>query len=279
MNLNTVNANEDLDTLLADLGVADDEIIEHPSDEGPGEALLEAAVASAESQEVINAAYSEVETKVAQKEPEVNPLENPEALLSDEPVAAKPEKKAKAKPEKKAKAEKPKVEKKAKEPKAPKEKKAPVRKHYASKAERITDKLGTSLSDYLVLELTDAALTGDDLKAKQSETMTALKDAGVKVQNRLTFIIEFAAGKSSKLNSVIHTALTVLKRDGKITTGESGNFMKELTKKYAKNSASAMGNNSIAALRTLKMITKTEDGYVSNPNSLYMAKLSSMLGL
>lgn len=286
MNLNTVSEIDALDTLLADLGVAEDEIIEQPTptEEIIGEAQLEAAVASAESHEVVAAIYNEEEALHEKREALLNeeclldPLSHPEALLSEDIGAGSGD----APAEKPKKEKKPKVEKKAatpKTPKEPKEKKAPVRKHYASKAERITDKLGASLSDYLVLELSDAALTGEDLAAKQAETMVALKEAGVKVANRMTFLIEFAAGKSSKLNDIATKALQLLKTDGKITTGEKGNLFAELSKKYAKSSANAMGNNSISALRALKMITKGEDGYIANPNSLYLAKINGMLSL
>ena len=262
--LNSIVSEADFDTLLADLGLNDDddEII-IKAEEEVGEAELEAAVAAAETQDVINAHYDEESEAHEKREALLNeeclldPMSHPEALLTDEGAP-----------------EAPKKEKKAKEPK---EKKVPVRKHYSSKAERVSDKLGSSLGDYMVLELTDAALTGDDLAAKQSETMQILKEAGQKVANRMTFLIEFAAGKSANLNGIALTALNLLKSEGKIVTGEKGNLMTELTKKYAKTSANAMGNNTVAAMRSLKMITKGEDGYVPNPNSLYYHKISGML--
>lgn len=274
MNVHTHTEVDALDTLLSDLGLGDesDEIIERAEEE-ICETTLEAAVASAEAQDVINAHYDSDSEEVTAAPVVADPLESPDSLLSEttEPVVE-------------TKAEKPKKEKKAKAPKEPKPPKAPkapaVRKHYASKTERVTDKLGESLGDYMVLEISDAALVGDDLKAKQQETLDTLKDASVKVQNRMTFLIEFAAGKSAKLNDIATKALQLLKKDGKITTGESGNLHLALVEKYQKHSALAMGGNTINAMKSLKMIVQGEKGeYVANPGSLYLATINPMIGL
>src|SRR5260370_31863529 len=58
-------------------------------------------------------------------------------------------------------------------PKAAKAPKAP-RVHYENKTDRIKSRLGEKLGDYLVLELNDAELEGDALKAKQDETLAAI---------------------------------------------------------------------------------------------------------
>ncbi len=101
---------------------------------------------------------------------------------------------------------------------------------------------------------------------------------GTKVQNRVTYLIEFAGGKSAKLNDIAVAAMKLLKSDGKITTGEKGNLFAELSKTHAKSSANAMGNNTIGAMRVLKMVVSNEKGeYVPNPQSLYFLKISGML--
>ncbi|MGV2866382.1 hypothetical protein [Achromobacter sp. AGC39] len=167
------------------------------------------------------------------------------------------------------------------EPAAKKAPKAPAapRKHYANKVERITDKLGADLGDYIVLEMADAVLEGAELQAKQNETLEAIKAAGVKVQNRITFVLEFMAGRSAKLNDVLTLAFKLLKEEGSITVGDEGNLISGLVAAGKKiSSARAMGNNTIAALRTLKVMSKDADGrYVPNAESLVLAKMNSML--
>lgn len=197
------------------------------------------------------------------------PVVEPLVMASAEPVAdAQPAPEAPASEEGEAPAE----VKKAKAPAAP-------RKHYANKVERITDKLGADLGDYIVLEMADAALEGADLQAKQNETLEAIKAAGVKVQNRITFVLEFMAGRSAKLNDVLASAFKLLKEEGSITVGDEGNLISGLVAAGKKiSSARAMGNNTIAALRTLKVISKDADGrYVPNAESLVLAKMNSML--
>lgn len=210
-----------------------------------------------------------------------------ESIETTTPAPVVVEKPQKTKKESKGKTAQPKApkEKKVAEPKAPEEpktkKEAPVRKHYASKTERLNDKLGTSLGDYTVLEVSDATLEGNALKTKQDETLATLKGAGVKVQNRMTFMIEFAAGKTAKLNGVIVTAFKLLASEGKITVGENGNLHKALIKHpYSPTAARAMGGNTLLAMKLLKVVVPGEKGeYLPNPESLYRIKINSMLGL
>lgn len=265
-----------LDALLADLDDMTGEPTTVAAEESLPEVELEAAVSRAEAQEVVNAAYSEEveEAPVAPTTTEIDPLDLVTASTEDAPVVEE----ATAKPKGKGKG-KGKGDKKCAEPSEPKEKKE--RKHYASKIERLNDKLGTTLGDYTVLEINDATLEGDALKAKQDETMEALKTAGTKVQNRMTFLIEFAAGKSAKLNGIATKALELLKKDGKITTGEKGNLHQALiAHPYSVNAAKAMGGNTLLAMQKLKMLVAGEKGeWLPNPNSLYLIKINSMLGL
>jgi len=269
----------DLDALLSALDLDEPEVKKVEVAE-IGEVELEAAVRGAETSEAISAAYEHEANaeRLLAEEALIDPMKNPEALLSDEP--AKPEA-AKGKGKGKGKGGKKCADKPAAEKKEPKEKKAATpRKHYSSKTERVTDKFGASLGEYTVLELADAALEGDALAAKQVETMTTLKESGVKVQNRIVFLMEYAAGKSAKLNDIAATALKLLKTDGKIVTGEHGNLHLALVKKYAKSSANAMGNNTVGAMKALKMIVAGEkQEYVANPNSLYLAKINALLSI
>lgn len=264
-----------------------------------------------ESEEVIESVVGELELEAAAPSEDEVHEHRAEELLEEEnylaeikegspeviePVAEKPKKAAKPKlteeekaareaarlAERTAKREKKEAEKAAKRAEREAAKKdAPVRKHYATKVERVTDKLGAQLGDYTVLTLSDAALTGDELAAKQAETLAILNEAGVKVQNRMTLLLEFVAGKQANLNEVIGRAFKVLHAEGHITVGEKGNFHQNLlAKPYSVSAARAMGNNTLAAMRDFKVIAKDADGkYVANPESLILMKVNAMLGL
>lgn len=250
----------DLDALLADMGIGSDEIIEQVEETiVPGEfSLEEAAVKSLENAEALQEHYESEST--------------PEVTDAVPPTAAT-EKKAKGKKGKKA---KPVVEGDEPTEKAPKA----VRKLYTSKVERITDKFGAELDNNTVLTLADAALTGAELEAKQKETLEIISKAGIKVQNRMTLLLEFVGGKSSKLNEVITRAFAILKKDGFIRSGEKGNFHIDLMTKYSVASARAMGNNTLACLRDLRVIEKNADGaYVLNDDSLIAVRANALLGL
>lgn len=263
-----------LASLLADLGMPaeppmSEEIIESAE---PNELELEAAVNAAETQEVIAKSYD--------GDGEVH--FSPTADDTSAPIEDKAAKKAAAKAEREA-AKLARAEERAKKKAEREAEKAarPTRKFYASKVERVSDKLGADLGSYTVLTFADATLTGDDLAAKQQETLDALAAAGQKVQNRMTLLLEYVAGKSSKLNEVIQRAFILLKKDGHIKTGEKGNFHLDLlAKPYSAAAARAMGNNTIAAMRLLKVIEKNEEGtYVPNAESLILVKVNGMLGL
>lgn len=287
------NAETDaLDALLADLG--------QPTG---GEEIIEAAG----SEEILESVVGELELESAAPtddeahEAEAERLLREEALVDtgaaevveiaeaeaakDAKAALKAKKKADQEAARAAAATKRKEEREAKaaaRAAAAAAKPAPVpRKHYASKVERVSDKLGEHLGDYTVLTLSDAQLTGDELKAKQQETLDVLSKAGVKVQNRMTLLLEFVAGKSSKLNEVIARAFTLLHKDGHIKTGDKGNLHENLlSKPYSPSAARAMGNNTIAAMRDFKVIVKDEEGkYVANPESLILMKVNGMMEL
>lgn len=273
-----------LDALLADLGLPEgdaDEVFESAPEteaiEPTADAMdLEAAVASVEVREIQAAqgdefAESEVPTELIEPEGSVS---------GDEPAAA-PEKKGKrAKGEKKAKAPKepkvakPKAEKPPKEPKAP-------RVYYADKVDRIVARLGDKLGDFMVLEVADAALEGEALKAKQDETLAILRGMSVKVKNRASLLLDYAAGKTGSLNEVITRAFKVLAADGKLETGDKGNLhLNLLAKPYSQGAASAMGRNTINLMAALKVINKTDKGvFVANPESLLLSIVNGKLGI
>lgn len=269
---NASNADESLDALLADLNLLPEEVTVEAEPVSDAASFVLPIEVNALTPDVADVVEAVEEIELAEAIDAIGELaaEIPEGDgVTQESVA--PAKKADKKSDKKAKSDKPKAE--------PKEKKEAVaRKHYSNKVERLSDKLGDKLGDFTVLELADAMLEGDALKAKQEETLAIIKSSGKKVQNRQTFILEFIAGKSEKLNGVITTALAILAKDGEIVTGVEGNLYKGLiAHPYSPNAAKAMGGNTLLALKTLKVVTDAGSGkYVANPNSLILAKLKAM---
>lgn len=170
-------------------------------------------------------------------------------------------------------AAKPAVEAKKEEPKPPKE-----RTFFKNKAERLQHNLGNDFATAMVLEKADQKLVDQALATKQAETLAAIMGAGVKVQTRITFVLEFVMGKSAKLNEVMKMALAALKKDGSISSAADGTFMKAMFAQYSQNSAKAMGNNTLLALKALKIIKANEakGKFDANSESLILDKLAKL---
>jgi hypothetical protein len=153
--------------------------------------------------------------------------------------------------------------------------------HYANKTDRIKARLGEKLGDYLVLEIADAELEGDALKAKQDETLAVIDAMSVKVKNRASLLLDWLSGKTAQPNEILKRALAVLHADGKITTGDNGNLHKNLlTKPYSASAARSMGRNTITVMEKTKMIVAsgTKGEYVPNPSSLFLSFANEMSG-
>jgi hypothetical protein len=168
-------------------------------------------------------------------------------------------------------------------PKAPKAPKAPKtpRVHYENKTDRIKSRLGEKLGDYLVLELSDAELEGDALKAKQDETLAVIDAMSVKVKNRASLLMDFLSGKATKPNEIMKRALDCLALDGKLGTGDKGNLhLNLLTKPYSAAAARSMGRNTLTVMERTKMILLSAKGeYLPNPESLFLVMANQKLGL
>ncbi|WP_087670343.1 hypothetical protein [Caballeronia humi] len=147
--------------------------------------------------------------------------------------------------------------------------------HYANKTDRIKARLGTNLGNYLVLvlEIADADLEGDALKAKQVETLAVIDAMSVKVKNSASILLDFLSGKTAKPNEILERALDVLAADGKITTGDNGNLHKNLiAKPYSPSAARAMGRNTVTIMQKTKMIVAgaNKGEFLPNPKSLFL---------
>ncbi|RQT26013.1 hypothetical protein [Burkholderia contaminans] len=145
--------------------------------------------------------------------------------------------------------------------------------HYANKLDRIKARHGDNLGNYLVLEVADAELEGDALKAKQDETLAIIDGMGMKVKNRASLLIDWVSGKAAKPNEILKRALDVLVADGKITTGENGNLHKNLiAKPYSVSAARSMGRNTVTLMEKLKMLVPSGEkgAFVPNQESLLL---------
>lgn len=162
---------------------------------------------------------------------------------------------------------------------APKKERVP-RKHYSDKVERLKDRMGASLGDYMVLTTADALVDDEAaLKVTMDATLQIIRDMNSKEKNRASGFIEFLSGKKAKLNNVLERVLGVLERDGFLQTGNDGNVFKNLLERpYSPASARAMGGNTVSMFADLKVILAEGKGrFVANPDSLLLAKAKSML--
>lgn len=156
-----------------------------------------------------------------------------------------------------------------------------VRQYYANAFDRMKGHIGEHFDRYLILETRDASHSQEAGEQKKKEFVEAFGKAGKKVQNRAAFFIEFSAGKATSLNYVCETAVKMLCQAGKITLGANGNlYQKLLSKPYSPRSASAMGTNTVNAMKLLKMVTTERDGsLVPNENSTHLKCIRINLGV
>lgn len=176
-------------------------------------------------------------------------------------------------------AEKPAKEKKAKAPKEPKEKKERV--FFSKQSDRIAHHLGDKLSEFMLLELGDAALTGEDLKAKNAEVLAIFdaKTTAKKVGEKANMLFKWMS-KGGDLNEVMARAFKVLVRDGELTSGDKGNLQLDLlAKPYSMGTARSQANQIFMLFPILKITMKEKGKMVPNPDSLLFIKAKAQLGL
>lgn len=249
-----------LDALMAELNsvglpnLADDEVI-LPAEPTEFEPTIEAASADTD-EDLLSAAVSGAEM-LESYDTEAPSLTAPVTDASAPKAAGKKEKKAK-------------------EPKAPKEPKAakePKTFYGLDKVKRLTDR-GVAA----VMLKADEALTGEELTAAQDATIAVVAASNQKVKNRTTNILEFVTGKTNVLNNLIRVCFNLIEKDGVLVTGEKGNMWATLSTCYGAGTIRSGGNNSVAALRDLKIILATDKGYVKNPDSALYERIAMRLG-
>lgn len=253
-----VSATDDLDKLLADIGmfVPDDEVIvAAPAGEPvvieaslpmtPAVDELEAAVSGAETAELMSAA-------AAEEGGDGSAPSGTASELVSEPGAAAATKKTPT-----------------------------PRVRYTDKVERLKARVGDKLGEYSVLTTADVPMDDAALGEVMERTMDIIRAMNKKVGNRGVNFIEWLSGKKASLNNVIERTLKLLQADGHLETGEQGNVMKNLlARPYSLASARAMGGNTIAMLVQLKLIVPMEGAkgkFVANPDSLLLASALTRL--
>lgn len=237
-----------IDELLAKL--EDDVIDETVGEEDTAlasEAEIEAAVAIAVKEEAKIAAYAE------------------QPAGSDTIEVAETEKPAK----------KTKV---AKAPKEPKEKKERI--YFSKKSDRIKHKLGDKVGDFLVLEMSDATLDADALKARQEEILSDIDTKlAKKVGEKAAQLLDWYS-KGGKLNEIMRRAFTVLVTEGELTSGDKGNLQQDLlAKPYSLGTARSQANQVFMLFPFFKITVKEKGRMIMNPDSVMLAKARAQLSI
>lgn len=255
-------ATDEIAELLAGLGMPE------VNEAGPTEAAdseipeleLEAAVSAAEVTEANHELYAE------QPSGEDLKLGEPAAVVET------------AKPKKGKKAKKAEGEGEEKAPRKPRE--TMIGKKLS---EIMSSKMGDQIGDFMVWDAAEAELEADSLQAMIKERVDLLNTLPMKPQNKFRYIMK-TLQTGAALQEYVKRAFICLVRDGEITTGKEGNYVKEMTAP-ASGKAFGMGtaNSQVAQMQTLlpfiKVATKEKGKLILNPNSLIVEALKPHLGL
>lgn len=238
----------DIDLILGTLGEGGEvEEIVAAEPDSMNELELEAAVSAAER-------YEETGETEATAEPEVE-------------AAAEPEKKKKGGKKKDAAA-----------PAAPAEEKKRI--YFSKQSDRIAHRLGEKLGEFMLLEIGDAALTGEELQARNKEVLAAIDGTAKKVGEKAAMLFKWMQ-QGGDLNEVMKRAFTLMKKDGYLTSGDKGNLQEYLlAKPYSLGTARSQSNQVFCLFRALKIANMDGKGkMVPNDQSIILMKANSTLGL
>ncbi|CAM3121808.1 hypothetical protein [Cupriavidus taiwanensis] len=224
------------------------------------EAALVAAVQGAEKQEALQALYAEQEPAL--------PTSAGDAPATEEVQPMDP-----AKPKRQASHN-------------------PLRSTSAKKSEKLVARLGEQVSEYLVLEMSDATLPPEELKAKQDALMAMLDMSPTNIAraNGQAAVQKKVADKAlmlfgwikngGELNEIMRRTFTVLHRDGFLTSGEKGNLQLDLlAKPYSLGTARAQSSQMFALLPLLKIAIREKGKMIANPDSALLPQIKARLAL
>jgi hypothetical protein len=279
---NNVDENAVLNDLLLELGGAEagaapDEIIEEPLDAAAVEPEVEAAApaaddaaveadavhddavldevaAAAELHEATQAAYAEASADAATSAADTPSDETEEGAAAVEAEADAPKGKGK--------------------PRAAVRQGPPL-----SKSQKVVAKLGEKASEFLILELADAELDEEALKAKQEAALAEIDGLAKKVGEKATMLFGWLKNGGA-LNEVLKRAFTVLLTDGELTSGAKGNLQTNLlAKPYSAGTAASQANQCFMLFPALKITVKEKGRMVANEDSAILLKAKTELGL
>lgn len=197
----------------------------------------------------------------------------------DKKVEFDPEK-AKAASKKKATAPKAPAEPKA--PKAPAEPRATKVTHSPGKL--LMSKLGSAFADTLVFDINhtpeqmEAARNAfvERLDITKKENPEYIAD---KVRDKIQMLLVWL-NRGGELNEVLKRTLTLLHKDGKVTSGDKGNLQVNLlAKPYSIGTARSQANQMFMALPALQIVIKDKGSMVPNPDSALLMAINAKLGL
>lgn len=152
---------------------------------------------------------------------------------------------------------------------------AAPRKVYANQIERLVDRFGDKIAQLSVLEVSDVDV---EVATRVESLKDKVRKLNMKQQKRAVALLEGVAS-GGKFNTIASTAFSVLMRDGFISRGKSSNLMSELQKTHTLNSAYAMGNNTLAVMLSLRLLSQDGDKFVANPQSTLWAAIKSTWGV
>lgn len=110
-----------------------------------------------------------------------------------------------------------------------------------------------------------------------------LEHAPKKVQDRMTYFVEYVSGKVDAINSFQETAIKILCKEGKIDAKKGGSFQRAMydypTHPYRAGTVNSCTASSLKAMQLLKIVIKNErNEWVPNPKSTYLPVLRQKLG-
>ena len=158
-------------------------------------------------------------------------------------------------------------------------------------SEVLKSRLNGNVQDDLVLEVADADLTPERLKAKQQELLDILnvrphqsKDSSTqkKVAEKVVMLFGYLKN-GGKLNEVLSRTFRVLVKDGYVQMGKQGNLFADLLNKpYSVGTANAQGGQMMQMLPLLKIAlpdASNKGRLVANPDSVILMRMVQVLGL
>lgn len=237
----------------------------------PTEIIEPATDLAADPSDDIDAALDQIDAALNASATEETPAADPA------PAPAKPKRQKKA-----AAPKEPKQPKAPKEPKPAPEPKAPrVTYHGNAKSAVLDNRVGGKTADMLVLEYADAALSPEELAAKQAAIREELdtKIAKKVAEKAIMLFKDIAAGVPVQ-NEVMRRAFTVLARDGFMVSGDKGNVQAELITKYSIGTTRSQANQMFCLFPFLKITVRDGKGrQVPNPDSTILPVVLQALDL